>query len=88
MAGIGGVKSVADMTLEVQKAEWFVGRAYSLLQEVRQPAASFFFFSCTPPSPERTFIVFAAFFNVVAGISLPKSGIPYLPFFVSGARHR
>lgn len=34
VAGMGGVKTVADMRMEVQSAEWFVGRAYSLLQEV------------------------------------------------------
>ncbi|CAM9308506.1 unnamed protein product [Ectocarpus fasciculatus] len=33
-AGLAGVKTVADMRTEVQNAEWFVSRAYSLLQEV------------------------------------------------------
>lgn len=90
VAGIGGVKSVADMTMEVQKAEWFVGRAYSLLQEVRQPAASFYSVARPPPPLPRAHICskIAAFFIVVAGISLPESGIPYLHIFVSGARHR
>ncbi|CAB1117618.1 unnamed protein product [Ectocarpus sp. CCAP 1310/34] len=34
VAGLAGVKTVADMRTEVQNAEWFVSRAYSLLQEV------------------------------------------------------
>lgn len=41
VAGMGGVKSVADMTLQVRNAEWFVGRAYSLLQEVSVLLVSF-----------------------------------------------
>lgn len=35
VARMGGVKTVADMRNELTNAEWLVGRAYSLLQEVR-----------------------------------------------------
>ncbi|CAM9734442.1 unnamed protein product [Ectocarpus sp. 12 AP-2014] len=34
VSGLAGVKTVAGMRTEVQNAEWFVSRAYSLLQEV------------------------------------------------------
>lgn len=30
-----GVKSVVELRREAQKAEWYVGRAYSLIEEVR-----------------------------------------------------
>ncbi|CAM9827312.1 unnamed protein product [Scytosiphon promiscuus] len=36
VAGLGDVKTVADMRTKLADAEWFVGRAYSLLQEVHQ----------------------------------------------------
>lgn len=34
VSGLPEVKTVADMTTELQKAEWYVGRAYSLIDEV------------------------------------------------------
>lgn len=34
VAGMGVAKTVTDMRREMQNAEWFVGRGYSLLQEV------------------------------------------------------
>lgn len=41
VAGVGSVKNVADMRVQVQETEWFVGRAYSLLQEVSRSSIEF-----------------------------------------------
>ncbi len=41
VAGLGSVRNVADMRVQVQETEWFVGRAYYLLQEVSRSSIEF-----------------------------------------------
>lgn len=41
---LAGVVDVAGLTAKAQDAEWYVGRAYALLQEVRTHPFFFFFF--------------------------------------------
>lgn len=70
VAGIGRVKNVTEVTTQVQTAEWFVGRAYSLLQEVSTsllPASSLE--EVTLRSCRRTCVVLAATGSTYVGYS-------------------